>query len=273
MEQRVRLFRELGFAEVLLEMDKLPSREPEAFYLAFPLAAEEGWEVSLDKPLTWFTAEREQLPGCARDWYTAASWVRSGGRDASVALAVPDAPMLQIGGINTGKWLSELPPHGGLIMSWLYNNYWTTNFPASAHGPLRFRYRLAVLGGGADEATRFGWEAASPLRAVFAGGSGAETEPAAGAGFFRVDGEGVFAFDVRPAGTAHAAVVLLWNVTDASQAFALTLNLPEVRLSGAWVCDAHGQAVRALEISGQSARGSIGARATMRLRIETEKGN
>jgi len=274
LEQRVRLFRELGFAEVLLEMDKLPSREPEAFYLAFPLAAEEGWEVSLDKPLTWFTAEREQLPGCARDWYTAASWVRAGGKDASVALAVPDAPMLQIGGINTGKWLSELPPHGGLVMSWLYNNYWTTNFPASAHGPLRFRYRLAVLGGDADEATRFGWEAASPLRAVFTGGSGGEeTEAPARAGCFEVRGEGVFAFDVRPAETGKAAIVLLWNVTDGAQEFMLNLNLPGVRVSGAWVCDADGGAVRPLEISAQSARGSIGARATLRMRIETEKGN
>lgn len=270
MAQRVRLFRELGYAEVLLEMDKLPSPEPEAYYLAFPLAADDGWEVALDKPLTWFTADREQLPGTARDWYTAASWVRAGGKDISIVLAVPDAPMLQIGAINTGKWLSQLTPHDGLIFSWLYNNYWTTNFPASAHGPLKFRYRLAVLGGGVEEAARLGWEAASPLRAVYVGGSRETIAEAASTreSFFEIRGGGVFAVDCRPDRVARRAIIRLWNVTDTEQPFAVHLKLPGVVLKSGCVCDADDRPVRDLDVSGNVASGRIPGRAIIRMRLE-----
>ena len=71
---------------------------------------------------------------------------RSGGQ--TVVVASPDIPLVQVNGINTGKWQESLPAHNGLVMSWVMNNYWFTNFPAAQGGRFAWRYRLQRLPGG-----------------------------------------------------------------------------------------------------------------------------
>jgi len=72
---------------------------------------------------------------------------------------------VQVNGINTGKWQETLPPHNGLVMSWVMNNYWFTNFPAAQGGGFAWRYRVLAASGGfdPDAAAAFAAGARQPL--------------------------------------------------------------------------------------------------------------
>ncbi|MFA5206229.1 MAG: hypothetical protein WC708_17675, partial [Lentisphaeria bacterium] len=56
----------------------------------------------------------------------------------------------------------------GTVMSWLMNNYWFTNFPASQNGPVTCRFSLDVRPGGFDAAAagRFARAIRQPLRTL-----------------------------------------------------------------------------------------------------------
>ena len=83
-------------------------------------------------------------------------------------MASPDIPLVQVNGINTGLWQETLPPHNGLVMSWVMNNYWFTNFPAAQGGEFVWRYSLRVMPGPFDAAAvrRFARTIRQPLVGV-----------------------------------------------------------------------------------------------------------
>ncbi|MFH0963788.1 MAG: hypothetical protein V2A58_07220, partial [Planctomycetota bacterium] len=59
-------------------------------------------------------------------------------------------------------------PESARVFSWIMNNYWNVNFPASQPGPMGVRYSLTDTTDGfkAADAVRFGLEVASPLVAL-----------------------------------------------------------------------------------------------------------
>src|SRR5207244_907211 len=65
----------------------------------------------------------------------------------SIAVATPDAPLLQVGPLDFAPrklmghpdLLAELPR----LYSWAMTNYWETNFEASLGGFHEFRYHIA----------------------------------------------------------------------------------------------------------------------------------
>lgn len=71
-------------------------------------------------------------------------------------MASPDVPLVQCTGINTGLWRRRLPAPNGLVMSWVLNNYWFTNFPVRQGGCLTYRYAVKV--------SPYGWDAAAAER-------------------------------------------------------------------------------------------------------------
>ena len=140
----------------------------DAFYLAFPFAARRP-EVYVELPGAVMRPGRDQIPGSATDWHSVQHYFAvADGAAWTAVVATPDAPLLQINGINTGLWQEQLPPPNGTVMSWLMNNYWFTNFPASQNGPVTCRFSLDVRPGGFDAATasRFALTIRQPLRTL-----------------------------------------------------------------------------------------------------------
>ena len=84
----------------------------------------------------------EQLPGTTLDWQTAQHWVEFSGKDARVVWSPVEAPLVQFGDINTGKWQTKFVPANAWVFSYAMNNYWMTNFKASQEGRVEFRYSL-----------------------------------------------------------------------------------------------------------------------------------
>jgi hypothetical protein len=66
------------------------------------------------------------------------------------ALVPHDTPLIQVGDINTGKWATRLSICNGHIYSWIMNNMWFTNFPASQEGMTKFTWSITSRTGPFD---------------------------------------------------------------------------------------------------------------------------
>ena len=91
--------------------------------------------------------EREQLPGSCRDWYGIQRWAECGDESLSVTLVPLDSPLIQVGGITTGRWAHELDTREATLVSWALHNHWDTNFKASQGEETLLRYRLTSSAG------------------------------------------------------------------------------------------------------------------------------
>ena len=192
-------------------LDKIHLTDPESVYFPFPLAlSAPRFVLDLDGVPT--IPEEEQLPGSSRDWYSVGRWGAVSDGDTTVTLVPLDAPLVQVGGITTGHWVTRLEPEAATLVSWALNNHWHTNFKASQGGEMLFRYVLTSREGGHDpvSSARFAAETVTPP--VVVPGKGASdretrsfaTLAPAGAGMLwfkpSEDGRGVIARVQNPSG-------------------------------------------------------------------------
>jgi alpha-mannosidase len=226
LEQRIILYDDFKRIDLVNVLDKEETFDPEAVYFAFPFAvgpglpgafSEKGGPApavdggrradrgisALPGPSVRFeiadgdmAPESEQLPGTTRDWLTVQHWVEFSGKDARVVWSPVEAPLVQFGDINTGKWLTKLDLVNAWVFSYAMNNYWMTNFKASQEGRVQFRYSLTSLPADADEAasgsgrvasSRFGWDVHTPLAAAWL--------PAKNRGRFKTPSESLISVD------------------------------------------------------------------------------
>ncbi len=136
---------------------------PEATYIAFPLAVP-GAVARLDLGGQAMRADLDQLPRSCRDFYTVQGWVDLSNSDFGVTVACPDAPLVQLGDFTFGADLETIDLPRAMLLGWVTNNYWETNFRAHQPGMVGARYRLLPHAGGFNEAAahRVGLDAASP---------------------------------------------------------------------------------------------------------------
>ena len=198
LAQRIILYDDIKRIDLANVLDKEETFDPEAVYFAFPFKVAEGQphaaatreqSPSRTVPLNirFETSDAdmapgtEQLPGTTLDWHTVQHWVEFSGKEARVIWSPVEAPLIMFGDINIGKWLKKLDLTNAWIFSYAMNNYWMTNFKASQEGRVEFRYSLTSLppvppAKGAPAApgesdrvasSRFGWEAHTPLIAVW----------------------------------------------------------------------------------------------------------
>jgi hypothetical protein len=118
----------------------------ESGYFAFPFALENpitrvelsGGMSGSDLPL---------VPGSALHMRAARRWVSFEDKEMSVALAIQDAPLIQLGGVALPY--APFPPTMGdpepaTVYSWAYNNIWDTNFPGQQGFEMNFRYSVGA---------------------------------------------------------------------------------------------------------------------------------
>ena len=180
LEQRIILYDDIKRVDLINTLNKEETFDPEAVYFAFPFAVGPGASVPgvrFEIAGADMAPGAEQLPGTTLDWQTAQHWVEFSGQDARVVWSPVEAPLVQFGDINTGKWQAKFVPANAWVFSYAMNNYWMTNFKASQEGLVEFRYSLtsAPPAGGAGagprsdrvSSTRFGWEVHTPLVAAW----------------------------------------------------------------------------------------------------------
>jgi alpha-mannosidase len=238
LESEVILFAGLKRIDLVNRLQKEDVRLPEAVYFAFPFRMD-GGEFRFEIADGMMRPEVDQLPRTVRDWHTVQNWVELAGADHSVVWSPVEAPLVQFGDINTGKWLRKLEIQNPWLFSYAMNNYWMTNFKASQGGPAAFRFSLTSRSGGSDPvlSTRFGWEVHAPLLASWIPEDSRGTLDARTDSFFGLDKINVIIQAVKLAEDGEGMVIRLREI--AGQAAEVLLSSPLFRGPGvsAWLSD------------------------------------
>jgi alpha-mannosidase len=248
---------------------------PEATYLAFPLAIPQA-VARLDLGGQAMRPGADQLPGVCRDYFTAQQWVDFSNAELGMTVALPDNPMIQLGDFHFGHYQAEFALERALLLGWVTNNYWETNFRAHQPGQVHARYRFTPHQGGFDEAAahRLGREAAH-ARPLFQHLG----EPRAGvplpstAALLRLPearalGTPVLTLHVKPAERAPGLIVRLLNASDQPQPAEVASGA--LQIVSAQVCDLLEQPLQALRVEQGAVQVELAPRRTVTLLLQTE---
>jgi alpha-mannosidase len=159
----IRLFDDEKEIELIEDVDKQPELKKEAAYFAFPFAMP-GPRFQYDIQNGVVDPAKDMYPGAGREWFSVQHWV-SVEQDGVSATVMPlDASLVTLGDINRGAWPTEFGQRRGIILSYVMNNYWHTNYRAEQGGEYRFRYIItSAAHTDAPGLSRMGWEEATPL--------------------------------------------------------------------------------------------------------------
>jgi hypothetical protein len=138
----------------------------ESLHVVFPFALAQP-DFLLETAGAVYQAEAEQLSDTCKDWYSIQNAIGIGNPNGGVLWGTMDAPLVQLGGLQTGKWARTLDAPRGLVSSWLMNNLHFTNFQATQEGSGRYRYQFELLAEAPDHAQvrEYGHRVQLPLQA------------------------------------------------------------------------------------------------------------
>ncbi|HUU96760.1 MAG TPA: glycoside hydrolase family 38 C-terminal domain-containing protein [Phycisphaerae bacterium] len=219
--------------------------DPHAAYVAFPFAgaSPRAW---LEVPGAAMEPGVDQIPTTCYDFYTVQNFVRVETESAAVTLVPRDSPLVQVNEISTFRFREKLPRFNGVVVAWLFNNYWDTNFPASQPGEHLFRFSLSSGRKRTHDMAasyRFAYGVANPLRARFFPESplqhtGVLPSLPPTRSFVRVEPENVILVGVGPARDQKGYLFRLQEV--AGQRTRCVLVFPELEPRRAFVTDLYG---------------------------------
>jgi hypothetical protein len=139
---------------------------PEATYILYPFNVPNA-SARLDLGGQPMLVGSDQLPGVCMDYFTVQGWVDLSNEELGVTVAMPENPMVQLGDFHFAHNQAEFTVERAMLLGWVTNNYWETNFRAYQPGRVQARYRIRPYRGRFQEveAHRFGLEAthAQPL--------------------------------------------------------------------------------------------------------------
>ncbi len=161
----VRIFNTTKRIDLAYSLKKKPILRPESFYIAFPFQLDKG-KIYAEIAGGTMEAGVDQIPGSANDWNTIQNFVKVKNDEKQLVLVSHEAPMMQFGNINTGRFEYKAVPESNHIYSWPMNNYWTTNFNADQRGMYTWTYNFTSISNNKNEAaTQFSWGSRIPFLA------------------------------------------------------------------------------------------------------------
>ena len=119
---------------------RLPSDDPERFYVEFPLPVE-GVLPTLSEGGMPFTPFTEQIPGSCKDYFTIDGWAQYATPDGQWFWVSQDAPLITFDRPHVWSRLAAaVPAHR--ILATVFDNFWYTNFPGNENGAMTFQFDL-----------------------------------------------------------------------------------------------------------------------------------
>ena len=140
----LRLYRTLDTIDLDVHVVKPEVFDPESIFVAFPFALTEPGFL-LETAGAVYLAETEQLADTSKDWYSIQHAIGVRGSEGAILWGSFDAPLVQLGAFQTGRWARNLDAPAGHINSWLMNNLHFTNFQARQDGTATYRYRFSAV--------------------------------------------------------------------------------------------------------------------------------
>lgn len=136
-----------GVLAVDVVVNKLRISTPHGYYLPMPLAEDGAWTAHYETAGAVVELDREQLPGANRHFVPTQRFIRLQGESCGLIVASPDLPLFQVGGFTFGRHdRGVVERDRPVLLAWLNNNYWDTNFEVTQSGPLRTRFHLVPHG-------------------------------------------------------------------------------------------------------------------------------
>ncbi len=259
IETEITVYDNLKRVDIETRLRKDEIRAKEAVYVAFPFAVPSP-EIAYQIQNGWVRVDADQLPGACKEWFATQNVVVVRNQETAVAWASPDAPLVTVASLNHGRWPKRLDPDNGHLYSYLMNNYWYTNYPASQGGDFRMRYSItsgAVLK--PEELARFDAETRSPLvahlhgyRRTLRSGSRPKDPRVASGTFLDLNTEHaqISAFKAAEDGNGF---ILRLKETGGYDGMA-EIGSSALQLSAAWLCNGLEDARSPLTITGRRVR-------------------
>ena len=164
IETTYELLRQVPRVDIRNRVHKLPLREKESVYFAFPLRADKP-NVACEITGGVDTTGSPRVPGSARHMRAIRHWITFDDGEGQVAWATAEAPLIEIGDLHLPyspfpRTFESGPADQATVFSWAMNNIWDTNFPGRQGGETVFRYAVGSAAVGSD-ARRLGMQVAA----------------------------------------------------------------------------------------------------------------
>jgi hypothetical protein len=218
------------------------SVHPEGTYLVFPFNVPDA-SAHIDLGGQSMQAGQDQIPGVCFDYYTAQQYVDLSNQEYGVTVALPDNPMVQFGDFHFGANQTGFALERAMLLGWVTNTYWETNFRAQQPGGVHARYRVYPHTGGFDAARayRSGMETAYSQPLLQHMGEPAENTSFGQAGsLLRLpDNQNassqVYTLHIKPARHADGITVRFYNAATTPQQIQIGSGL--LQIVSAQLCD------------------------------------
>lgn len=132
-----------GEITVDIFVDRSHDNMPNADYLTVPLQLESQWQACFESANTFVELDDEQLGNVSKDWVTIDRSAAMYDQHQGIYLATTSAPLICFNGFTFGHESKQVKRDANpLMLSWIYNNYWNTNFNESDDGRSEHHYLL-----------------------------------------------------------------------------------------------------------------------------------
>jgi alpha-mannosidase len=215
----IKLTEGLNRVDIITTIGKIALREKEAVHFAFPFHVP-GAQMRYDVADAIVRPELDQLPGACKNFFSVVSFADVSNADYGVTLAVPDAPLIEMGAITAEQpWMKTIK-QSSLLYSYAMNNYWHTNYKADQEGRIRFSYSIQPHGAFSPAAAaKFGRERRESLVVA----STLRSNPVAKS-LFQISPNDVIVSSVKPINDGNAWLLYLYNPTSEPHQIALQFD-------------------------------------------------
>jgi hypothetical protein len=162
IEMEIRLYKNVKKIEFKYMMYKLILTDPEALYIAFPFSLPDSKIVF--ETIGGILTQGQQLPGSSSDWNAAQNFVAVRGKKGQIIVVSNEVPLWHFSDFNMSKFERYPKPGKTWLYSWVFNNYWTTNFRSFQEGGFGWSYQITSIADTTNTAaTKYAWGERNPF--------------------------------------------------------------------------------------------------------------
>ena len=255
--------------ELTYSLQKDATLRKEAAYFAFPFAGDHP-EFGYESQNGWIDPARDELIGGSREWYAVNHWaaMTSDGATAAVIPWMRPSSPSETSFAERGRLISI--PGAALFFP---GSCRTTGIPTMRRRRVEtivFRYRIvSTKEFDAQQLTRLGWEAMTPLESDQVGPSPTpHALHGASASFLHLSADSVVATTWKLAEDGDGSILRLEET--AGRAETVAVDSSYLRLSRVWLCNVLEEKSKELPVAADGIHLTIPAYGVVTLRFETQ---
>ena len=184
-----------------------------------------------------------------------------------MTIATPENPMVQLGDFHFAHNQQDIKLERAMLLGWVTNNYWETNFPGAQPGVVTARYAILPYAGDFDESRAHKFAAESehsrPLVQHLGELPASDLLPAAGT-LLHLPKQPVLTLNLRATSEA-CALLTLFNASDQTQTATVSSGLIHIRSADR--CDLFGNRLEMLAVDNGAVEVTLTPRQTFTLTI------